>query len=147
MGRNDMSYAQKQYLDRLILASDDFHDLDEAIIAAGFAGKLTANEASVLIDKLKAGTLTPPPRMEFSAGEGGMSAAQAFVLLGERVEVTGRGVLPDGSLTEPATFVMDVEAIKLSDITGMPVISGLKVENLHPASRHLHLIESWTVIG
>lgn len=138
------SYAQTQYLTRLALAAG-FKTVQDATCAAGFLGTPDANETSAMIDRLKAGTLVPVAKETITAPEGGITLEQAFAMLGKRVEITARGIRPDGTIGDPATLTVDVEAITLNDRTGLPTITGTRVDTLASISRHFHLIESWSI--
>ena len=138
------NYAQTQLVTRLALTAG-FQSLDDAVATAGFRGTLDSNEASAMIDRLKAGTLKPVAKETTTAPEGGITLEQAFSMLGKRVEITACGVRKDGSMGDVATFTIDVTTIGLSDLTGLPIISGTRVDNLSPISRHFHLIQSWTI--
>lgn len=141
------THKQREYLDALA-TNAGFTDPAIAVATAGFREPITSLEMSMVITKLKDG-LTPPAAAPTTAPTGGMTLHQAVDLLGHRIEVTGRGPRRGDleNLTDPVTFPMDVTSVCLSPDTGLPCIGGRRVDNPHDAGRHLHLIESWTVIS
>ena len=143
------SYRQTEYL-RTLALSAGFPSGEDAVITAGFTCPADTAETSATIDRLKSGDLIPKRarRTKPKAEDGGITPEQAFSLLGKRVQVTGRGILRDGTIKDDAdVHVMDVEAIRLSPLTGLPVITGTRCDRPVSLSRHLHLIESYSVLS